>query len=423
MKHLLMVLLVTLAAGLYGYDFYTVNSESQTLSYVNTETGSIDPDYAILGAAAYAAPNRMAILDNTGYVTITYENTIQLVTLPENRTRTTIYLGDNVLPYDVCVGADYIWVTGSGSELVYQIDPASNEIVNTVATGTYPQSILYYDGKLYVSNTGFNPADWSYAPGTVTVIDAATCSVLTTIDTDLNPQDMMIHDGQIHLVCTGDYNSVSGKIDIIAPDTNQIVDILNLGGSPGSIAVSEDGRMFVGNAWPAGVYVYDAATLDILVTPGDYLFHGGNALAIYDSELLSVDAGDYIQNSDVYRYDLSDNSLLNTYEVAVGVTDVIVKKEVESIEDDPIEPQEKIVLRAWPNPALRGDMIQFSLPEGFPVDRYHIYDVRGRRIADIHGNSWDGRDIDGKRAGSGIYFCVAMKGSKQLSIKKITIIR
>ncbi len=417
MKQLLMALLAMLAAILSGYDFYVVNSESQTLSYVNADTGSIDPDYAILGSASYATPNRMAILDNTGYVTITYENTVQVVDLHGNRVRTTIYLGDNVLPYDVCIGADYIWVTGSGSELVYQIDPESNEVVNTVTTGTYPQSIQYYDGKLYVANTGFNPADWSYAPGTVTVIDAATCSVLTTIDTDLNPQDMAIHSGLIHLVCTGDYGSVSGKIDIIDPETNQIVDVLNLGGSPRSITAANDGRMFVGNAWPAGVYVYDAATLDILVTPGDNAFQGGNALAIYDSELLSVDAADYIQNSDVYRYDLTNDMLLNTYEVAVGATDVVVKQETSSIEDDPIVSGKNISLRAWPNPARHGDAIMFSLPEGVQADGYRIYNVKGRRVADIRGDSWNAKD-----AISGIYFCAVMKNAKRLTVRKITII-
>ncbi len=423
MKQFSIALLMLVSAVLFGYDFYVVNSESQTLSSVDTESGIIDPDFAVLSNAPYAAPNYMAILDDTAYVTVTYENRLEVVELSSNRVRNSIYLGDNVLPYGVCSGEGYLWVTGSGDNHLYQIDLESEEVVNSIATGTYPQSLLYFDGKIYVSNTGFNPSNYSYSPGTVSVFDASDCSLITTIDTDLNPQSMAVYNDMIHLSCTGNYIDVAGKIDLIDPQTNVVTETLNLGGTPKSIACFEDGRMFVGNAWPAGVYVYNAETLDVLVEPNDGIFLGGNALTIYNGELLSVDAGDYISNSDVYRYELENDSLLNTYEVAVGATDVVVKVETSSIQDEGIEPNLPIALQAWPNPARYGSSISFSLPEGTNADRYIIYDVRGRRIANVHGNTWDGRDVNGKQTGSGIYFCAAMNESKTLSVRKITIVR
>ncbi len=425
MKNLtiLFLLLVMQFAALSAYDFYVVNSESQVMSVVNSENGTIDPDFAMLGADAYAAPNRMEILDGKAYVTITYENTLQVIDLDNDRDRTSIYLGDNVLPYDVCAGNGYLWITGSASEKLYQIDPADNEITGTVDVGIYPQSVLYRGGILYVSNSGYTPSDMSYAPGTVTVIDAQTCAVLATIDTDLNPQDIAAYNGLLHLTCTGDYFNNPGVIDIIDPNTYEVVDVLEIGGSPGSIVASADGRMYVGNAWPAGVYVYDATSLNVLITPDDGIFLGGNALDIFGTELLSVDGGDYIQNSDVYRYNLSNQSLIASYEVAVGATDVLIDPSQQSVDDGAMNPVAEISLRVFPNPARMGSQIRFSMPEGISVDNYLIYDVKGRQIAKIKGGSWDGNDSRGKAVGSGVYFCVSASGNKRLAVTKMTIVR
>ena len=70
------------------------------------------------------------------------------------------------------------------------------------------------------------------------------------------------------------------------------------------------------------------------------------------------------------------------------------------------------LLTCVPNPAHGRTTLRFTLAQGGPV-RLAVYDPAGRRVASLaeevlacgpHARVWDGRDLDGRPVGAGIYF-------------------
>ncbi|NNE44608.1 MAG: T9SS type A sorting domain-containing protein, partial [Gemmatimonadetes bacterium] len=71
-----------------------------------------------------------------------------------------------------------------------------------------------------------------------------------------------------------------------------------------------------------------------------------------------------------------------------------------------------------PNPFHAATRFQVSSPAGVPL-RVSVYDLSGRRIRDLEPSggdgtaatvTWDGRDTDGRRVASGMYFVRARAG-------------
>jgi hypothetical protein len=71
----------------------------------------------------------------------------------------------------------------------------------------------------------------------------------------------------------------------------------------------------------------------------------------------------------------------------------------------------RLDLRVWPNPASRFN-IAFNLPRADQVE-LGVFDLMGREVASlargryeagVHTLQWDGRQSDGTRARSGVYF-------------------
>lgn len=70
-------------------------------------------------------------------------------------------------------------------------------------------------------------------------------------------------------------------------------------------------------------------------------------------------------------------------------------------------------LRAYPNP-FKG-----SVAIDAPVKLFAVYDVSGRLIGTVEGNSWDGRDGTGRKVASGVY---VLKAKGYLPVK-VTVLR
>jgi hypothetical protein len=84
-----------------------------------------------------------------------------------------------------------------------------------------------------------------------------------------------------------------------------------------------------------------------------------------------------------------------------------------------------------PNPFNPTTTIRFGLPRASEV-RLVVYDVAGRQVkalldnermpAGLHSIVWDGRNGDGKRVASGIYF-VRLKSDREMQTRKVVLIR
>ena len=354
---LVMLLSVVLV---YGYDLFVVNSNSQTLSKIETESENVNNDFAVLGQFPGTAPNKAAFENGFAYVVISYENCVQKIDISSGNIRSYIFLEDSSTPNDIVIAEGYAYVTGNITNKVYKIDLADDSVVGNVTVGTSPQGMCIYENSLYVCNTGFNQSDYTYEPGSVSVIDHDTFEVTETISVSTNPAVAAIVNGDLHVVCTGDYVNNFGKVDIVNLEDYQTETIIDIGSSPASITFANNGKVYLGNAWPAGIFVYDAQTYEIESTPDDAVFIGGNSVSCNDEYLVVGDAVDYIQNSVVRLYNLSDYSLAEEYEVGVGVTDAKFYEAGTDAEHEELQISE-YELSNYPNPFNPTTTISFEI--------------------------------------------------------------
>jgi len=135
-----------------------------------------------------------------------------------------------------------------------------------IPVGRSPADVLALGDKVYVCNSGFDPVTWEYDdPGTVSVISTSVDRVVNSIEVGVNPQFMALDPlGRLHIVCTGNYDDKYGEVWIIDPTSGSVVQVVNLGGSPGEIAITEDGYAYLAaGGWqgePGKVFRYNAVT-------------------------------------------------------------------------------------------------------------------------------------------------------------------
>jgi DNA-binding beta-propeller fold protein YncE len=409
MKKLSFVLLIFMLSALTAGNVYVVNSNSQTLSQIALEEEAVDNSFAILGQTPGSAPNKVALTQDFAYSVITYENTVEKVDLTTGQKVASIYLEDSSYPNDIEIVGNYAYVTGNNSYKLYKLDLENEELVGSLEVGKAPQGMAVYNNFLYVANTGFDIATYEYDPGTVSVIELNDFTVHKTIETSLNPCEFAVVGDRLHLVCTGNYSDVPGNIEIIDPDEKAVEYTLELGGCPQAIA-SNGTKAFIGNAWPAGIYIYDANNFQVLSTPEENDILGGNALAIQNGMLASVDAKDYVENSEIYFYNVDSLELQQQYEVGVGASDV--KFEIEDVAngESPVPLVQN--LSNYPNPFNPETSISFNLQKSEQVNLI-IFNIKGQAIKQLyngrlaagsHNLVWNGTDNNGDAVACAVYF-------------------
>ena len=392
----------------FGGDLFVVNSNSQTLSKIDSETGNVNNDFASLGQFPGTAPNKIAFADGFAYVVISYENCVQKIDISSGNIRSYIFLEDSSTPNDIVISDGFAYVSGNVTNKVYKIDLSDNSIIGNVTVGTSPQGMCVYENNLFVANTGFNLSDYSYDPGTVSVINTDNFEVMETISVNTNPAVVAVVSNSVHVVCTGNYVDQFGKVDVINIDTFQIETMIDIGSSPASIAYANNNKIYLGNAWPAGVFVYDATTYEIESTPDAGVFIGGNSVSCNDEFLVVADAVDYIQNSVVRLYNLSDHSFANEFEVGVGVTDA--KFYVSGTDAESQELQiTNYELRNYPNPFNPATTFSFEISnEQNEQIMIEIFNAKGQKVDQLRISNYDLgiNEVvwDADKFASGVYF-------------------
>ncbi|NQV16808.1 YncE family protein, partial [bacterium] len=220
---------------------YVLNAIGVSLSQVDLELDEVSNDVAILGQW----PNQVTFHDGKVYVVNSGTNNIMIFDPDDSfAAETPIALGDgnnpmNMVFYDNTTA--YVACSASGKVLKVNLTTKTVDMEITAGTGT--TGIAMADGKIYATNSGFNP-DYTYSAGSVTVINGATGAVVTTIAVDTNPQSAAVDpNGMVHVVCTGDYWSAFGKVAIIDPASDTVTNTVSTESSPGSISISESDNM------------------------------------------------------------------------------------------------------------------------------------------------------------------------------------
>jgi len=91
----------------------------------------------------------------------------------------------------------------------------------------------------------------------------------------------------------------------------------------------------------------------------------------------------------------------------------------------------KFNLLNYPNPFNSTTTISFSIPEESKVEIL-IYNIKGQKVKQLiydelsagqHSVVWNGRDSNGKRTGSGIYFCNLKVNNITIDSKKMILMK
>ena len=232
-----------------------------------------------------------------------------------------------------------LYVTCAAVHEVHVVD-IDNRNVTKVLTGSFnkPTGITLLNGKAYVSNPAW---EWdpivrrtTYYESTVTVIDTETDVILKSIPVPTNA-GAIINDGESTVIVktTGNYNDILGHLVLIDATTDEIIETVKLGFTPGASALNSEKQLFIQGSWQnPGLLIYDIAAQNWIRDEDDTIANFSNdADASISGGLTFAPNGNlYITQPDwsgggqdfVRVMDVTDASLLRSYRVGTGANNV-----------------------------------------------------------------------------------------------------
>ena len=302
---------------------FIINGLAETVSVYDQQAGTVYRDAADIGHW----PNFMAIQAGQGYVVNSGDNNVQIFDLNDLSLLGAIDLGTGNNPMQIALLDGRAYVSNLLSGTVSALNLGTQEVVASIPVGNKPTSVAAAAGKVFVGNANYevDPVTWvtTYGDGTVSVIDPATNEVSNTINVGTNPQAMAVDaQGRLHVVCTGDYGSITGEAWLINPASEQVIgDPIAIGGSPGSISFSAAGVAYlISTSWAEpsqrGLLAYDAGTLEVIHSGSSLVQIGTNPFGA-----LAADGYVYVTDFDedsLYRYDPLSEEVTNLGVVGDG---------------------------------------------------------------------------------------------------------
>jgi YVTN family beta-propeller protein len=427
MKKTLIVLFILVISQIsFGQRWaYVLNGNSETLSKVNLETGAVVNHIINTGPV----PNQVAYYNHLLYVVNSGSASLQIINPTTNQSIDEIPLPINSNPLNINFGGDYAYVSGFLTASVYKIDLVSRTVADTFAVGQSPAALVVADGILYVTNTAFNPVNFSYGQGSVSVMSLANGQELARINVGKNPQGIIEGpDGLINVICTGNYSTVSGSIHFINPIGFTVIDTINIGGEPFWPVLDQIGRCYVSAGGWAGngtVFYYDANSRQVIRGTGNpiNIAVGAMGLAIDSAGILYCTA----QQANVLSKFNNQGETMANFAVGSGPSSVTIIDQRVDIEDsESAIPAEYGLGNPYPNPFNSQVVIPIiGRSEERSSQLLKIYDVCGKVVQSIEIGAggqnrnqitWDGDDWRGNSASSGVYFAriVGTGGSVRL---------
>lgn len=259
--------------------FLEINGLAYTFSLIHLSVGEV----VVNAGATGTIPNEVHLWGRKIYVVNSGNNNIQVINADDfTGGSSLIDVGTGCNPWSlVFQDANTGYCSCLQTNEVLKVDLAGLTVTTrkTIpgASGKYPEGLALANGKLYTAMTASSGCGALYSCGdgtNVAVLDLSNFSgnSFSGIPVHTNPQALAVDSsGRVHVVCTGDYFSIWGNVDVINSGTD-VVDGTVTGFdyySPGLIDIAPNGRGFVA-AW-GGAFAYDAALLgSATVLDGDY---------------------------------------------------------------------------------------------------------------------------------------------------------
>jgi YVTN family beta-propeller protein len=267
---------------------FVINTSAETLSEIDLNTGIVTNDILTLGSDIYCFPNQIIVRDTLAYVLLSGTAEIQIINLNTESTVGWINFSPGSNPYWMAFLNDQLmYVTLMADNSLAKVDLVTNQVIKMVEVGQSPEGVIIYRNKAYVAITAYDFASYTWGQGKLIIYDTETDEVTNVeILTSVNPQFFDIDKrGIIHCVCTGNYLDINGAVYLVDTQIDEVIDIIELGGSPGQIAITPNNVAWVAaGGWATGgeVYTYNAETHNI--------WHDASAPLLVDLGAVSVAA-------------------------------------------------------------------------------------------------------------------------------------
>ncbi len=379
----------------FAAEIYVVNSESRTMSYINTETNVVNNSFSQLGLT----PNRFTMDEEFLYIAVSGDNAIQMISRNTGAHIRYIPVAPSSNPWDCLKVGDFLYVTGLFTGKLYKISLNTYSVVNQISVGTSPEGLALAGNKLYVTNAGLYTNN--YVNSSVSVIDLDSFSVTNTIPVCLNPQYVSNIGGQIHVSCTGNWTNQFGKVYVIDPVNDEVSHILDVGGNLGNLWYDNSSKVYAGDGMNSGLYSYDALSYELYhnstnpISPGGMLVSG-------TSEFIAILDSAWGGNGKVKLIN-HDLSFLHEYTVAMAPTDMQIYRPSTDVSDNllPAPPT-----KVYPNPVNGGGTLYFESKAPSRA-KITIYNIKGQLVdsfdTDAKTSSWNSFDNKGTPLSPGIY--------------------
>lgn len=269
----------------------------------------------------------IAVNDNLIAIAINWSNIVQFIRPDGKAVAATEDVPNN---RKLASDGDYVYISSYGHEcrvgdkfeeftkgFVAKIDATTFKVVAAVEVGYEPEGIAYYNGRLFVANSGgyaFQEAH-DYET-TVSVIDAATMKVVRTVDTgQINLYGKMSQSGKYLCINSpGDYYEVPAAAIILdceaviagKPDKECFV---SLPYAATYSCTTTDGRFYaIGSRYSylTGEYTFNYITIDpeiVMLTKGlDGIYNDFPGTVLADIKKIGMPYGLYVNPYTGYIY-------------------------------------------------------------------------------------------------------------------------
>lgn len=275
-----------------------INGLGETADFVNLTDSTISQNVATLGLA----PNDFLVSGNIGAAINSTSNDLYFFELPNMTPNGTLFLGSGRNPYTgALIDSNTALITNLIASTVTKVDLATRSIIGDYNVGKSPEGIAISGGSAFICITNFDFGTFTYGHGYVQEFDLTTNTVTRSIPVGTNPQDIALgYDGYFYVICTGDYATQQGILYRIDP-AGSALDSLPVGGSPGGLAITRAGMIFLAAGGFAGhgeIFSVDWRTFSVV---------RGQANPIYTD--LGVIAVTAISDSTVVSCSFSENTI------------------------------------------------------------------------------------------------------------------
>lgn len=264
-------------------------------------------------------PNDLDLVADFLYITNSGDNTVLCFDLDTGLPIGCIQTGNNTNPWALFPDpslANTGWVTCFLSGELLEVNLQTLAVTRRLTVGSGIEGVWASDSVVVVTLTGFNGTINDYEDGSVVVYEKSNLDELARLAVPPNAQVVFEGaDDRVHVVCTGNYNDVSGQVVRIEPSSWTVLDTLALGGAPGYAVLAPSGDAYLAG-YSGGLMSYDTTTFQALNDSQNPILNeiGLGGLAISGGVL-------YVTNFDadaVRMVQLSDDSDLGSVNVGDG---------------------------------------------------------------------------------------------------------